>query len=276
MPKTSPNLKDMSNKLDLDAKHYREHSHIQFGFAQELLKNHRFDNDRLILDVGCGDGKITAKMARAAPQAKIVGIDLSDSMIQLARGQFPHTKYPNLAFKIGNAEDWVSSSRFSAIVCVNCLHWVRDPVKALKNMFRQLHDEGVLWVLTFPEESLYWRFLEEVVVEPLFDQFSQDCAVHSILRVAEFQKTLQEMDAYVKMFDLQDRIATYHDEDGLREYIKGWLVCFVPLPRYLWDPFLDLCVKKARRYMIDKGDDQVHLPLKMLCMEIRKHKKIKH
>jgi ubiquinone/menaquinone biosynthesis C-methylase UbiE len=45
--------------------------------------------DEHILDVGCGDGKVTAELARAVPKGSVTGIDASPEMIRFARKTFP-------------------------------------------------------------------------------------------------------------------------------------------------------------------------------------------
>ena len=49
--------------MDLDANHYRDHSQAQYTRAQELLADACFPKNAIVLDVGCGDGKITAEIA---------------------------------------------------------------------------------------------------------------------------------------------------------------------------------------------------------------------
>ena len=64
---------------------YAKHSESQKSSAEDFLGGINLHNATSILDVGCGDGKITAALARAVPQGKVVGIDISSSMIQFAQ-----------------------------------------------------------------------------------------------------------------------------------------------------------------------------------------------
>jgi ubiquinone/menaquinone biosynthesis C-methylase UbiE len=43
-----------------------------------------------LLDIGCGDGKITAEIAKYLPKGRAVGVDNSNQMIKLAKSTFPN------------------------------------------------------------------------------------------------------------------------------------------------------------------------------------------
>jgi trans-aconitate 2-methyltransferase len=49
------------------------------------------------LDIGCGDGEITAELAKCIPNGLVVGIDSSAQMIKLSQNTFPNRDYPNLS-----------------------------------------------------------------------------------------------------------------------------------------------------------------------------------
>lgn len=110
-------------KNDLDANHYKENSSFQFGVAQELLEGYPFRESHAVLDIGCGDGKITAQIAERVPLGTVVvGVDVSSSMIKFAREKFPEEKYPNLSFRVCNAEDVDYSNHFDMCLSCSCLH----------------------------------------------------------------------------------------------------------------------------------------------------------
>ncbi len=58
-----------------------------------------------ILDIGCGDGKITATISRELPDGMILGTDVSPSMIHFAKNTFPMEEYRNLDFILMSAEE---------------------------------------------------------------------------------------------------------------------------------------------------------------------------
>ena len=62
---------------------------MQQTWARELIARLHLRGDEHILDVGCGDGKVTAEIARAVPRGSVTGIDASAEMIAFAQKTFP-------------------------------------------------------------------------------------------------------------------------------------------------------------------------------------------
>ncbi len=57
------------------------------------------------MDVGCGDGKVTAEIARAVPHGSVVGTDASAEMIGFASETFSPKQNPNLEFHVMDARE---------------------------------------------------------------------------------------------------------------------------------------------------------------------------
>jgi trans-aconitate methyltransferase len=71
-----------------------------------------------ILDLGCGDGTLTAEIK--ASGADVLGVDLSDDLLAVAR-----MKGLNVRKVDGHALDF--SSEFDAVFSNAALHWMRKP-----------------------------------------------------------------------------------------------------------------------------------------------------
>ncbi len=76
---------------------------MQQTWARELIAKLKLRGDEHILDVGCGDGKVTAEIARAVPRGSVTGVDASPQMIAFAQKTFPAKKFPNLKFQVMDA-----------------------------------------------------------------------------------------------------------------------------------------------------------------------------
>lgn len=74
---------------------YAKNSAAQLKWARELRSRLILHGSESVLDVGCGDGKITADFAQALPQGQVVGIDSSPDMIGYAQETY---SMPNLSF----------------------------------------------------------------------------------------------------------------------------------------------------------------------------------
>src|SRR6266478_2732075 len=71
-----------------NAAEYYRRSSLQEAMAQEVLALLDLEGSERILDVGCGDGKITAQIASRAPRGSVVGVDPSRDMIRFAQSRF--------------------------------------------------------------------------------------------------------------------------------------------------------------------------------------------
>src|SRR5215468_8208607 len=92
-----------SKSVVWSAADYASNSVVQQAWARELIAKLKLRGDERILDVGCGDGKVTAEIARALPKGTAIGVDASAQMIEFANHTFPASKNPNLEFHVMDA-----------------------------------------------------------------------------------------------------------------------------------------------------------------------------
>lgn len=88
-----------------------------------------------VLDVGCGDGALTARIADAG--AEVVGIDISPSLLEAARGRGLDVRELSVTALPFEAE-------FDAVFSNAVLHWVMEPESAIKRMRAALKPGGRL------------------------------------------------------------------------------------------------------------------------------------
>lgn len=125
-----------------DAADYEKYSSPQHQWARDVLRAIDFVGDECVLDIGCGDGKVTAELAAFVPQGSVLGIDSSDEMIQFARERFPTSHFPNLQFRLQDATHLAYDREFDLIVSFASLHWVRDHIAVLNGIKRGLRPHG--------------------------------------------------------------------------------------------------------------------------------------
>jgi trans-aconitate 2-methyltransferase len=75
----------MSASRDWDAATYDRVSDVQVGWALEQLERLPLRGDEVVLDAGCGSGRVTAELARRLPQGRVYGVDVAESMVEHAR-----------------------------------------------------------------------------------------------------------------------------------------------------------------------------------------------
>lgn len=141
-------------------KTYNENSRPQLEASLDVLaKLHLTGNER-ILDVGCGDGKITAYVASKVPLGHILGTDIGPDMIQFAQQAFNQKEYPNLNFKVIDARDITFNQEFDIVVSFFCLHWIAEDnglQNVIKNIAKSLKPGGKFFALIPTERKHPWR-----------------------------------------------------------------------------------------------------------------------
>ena len=71
-------------KIDFDGEKYKRASVQQKAWGKGLICELELAGHERILDLGCGDGVLTAELAKHVPSGFVLGIDASESMIATA------------------------------------------------------------------------------------------------------------------------------------------------------------------------------------------------
>jgi len=108
------------------------------------LWTHLGDPDGVVLDLACGTGRYTRRLADRFGTARVIGLDISPAMLRQAR-----TESPDLTFVRGSAQSLpVYSGALSAVVSFGALHLFPDPAGALAEVGRVLAPGGRFVCLT--------------------------------------------------------------------------------------------------------------------------------
>jgi len=122
-----------------NAQDYHRHSSEQQKWAHELIEKLKLNGDEHLLDIGCGDGKVTASIAQRLPRGRVVGVDKSSEMIAFARMNFPAA---NLSFLQMDAASLAFDAQFDVAFSNAALHWIVDHRPVLSGIHRALKPSG--------------------------------------------------------------------------------------------------------------------------------------
>lgn len=125
-----------------DPHSYRQSASMQRRWIASLLSQTQIHLCNKILDLGCGDGIITAQLAMEHPERQVLGVDLSQKMIDFANQSF--SSIQNLRFHQENAETITFTNKFDGIVSFNTFHRLNNPKLALLRIFDALIPGGHL------------------------------------------------------------------------------------------------------------------------------------
>jgi trans-aconitate methyltransferase len=224
-----------------DPVEYERSSSSQYKWAMELISHIDIASDKHILDIGCGDGKITAHLAAVVPQGRVMGIDLSSEMIRFAQAKFSSKDYPTLSFQVGDARRLPFCEEFELVVSFACLHWIKDIPTVLNGVRRSLRPGGrILFQCGGKGNAANLLDVTEEVTrcEPFSDYFQGFGFPYYFYEPNDYDKWLRRAGLSPMRVELVPKDMVHQGQLGLEGFIRStWLPYLERLPERLRAPF---------------------------------------
>lgn len=139
----------------------------------DLLSRVHTPDPKLVVDLGCGSGQLTASLAEAWPGAQVVGLDSSPEMIARA-AEYAGTR---VRFQLQDLRDWQPEVNVDVIISNATLQWVPEHRAMLPSLISSLTPEG--WLAfqvpgNFDEPS--HRLLRQLSADPRYASMLADVA----------------------------------------------------------------------------------------------------
>ena len=138
---------------------YKNHSTPQEMRAHQAIQNMgSLEKGINVLDIGCGDGKITKFLAKQVFPGRVLAIDSSESMAK--KCYQGHSNVINFDIIQADAVYFKLTDRFDLITSFFCIQWINAPSlpTALENIYNHLKEDGKMCVLLpcydFPHEVI--------------------------------------------------------------------------------------------------------------------------
>ena len=250
---------------------YAANSAVQQSWAREVIARLHLRGNEHILDVGCGDGKVTAEIARAVPKGKVLGVDASPEMIAFAQKSFPNSKNPNLQFQICDARKIDRLGGSVDIVFSNAaLHWVDDHEAVVRGAAAILKAGGRLMVSCGGRGNAHDVFLAlrpEMRLQRWREYFRKMPIPYFFHSPEDYKKWLPRHGFMTRALELAPKDAVYGSEEGFKTWLRTtWLPYVQRIPENLREDFI---AHVARRYLAKHTPDaegKVHV--RMVRLEI--------
>jgi trans-aconitate methyltransferase len=253
-----------------NAAEYAANSAVQHAWARELIAKLNLRGDEDILDVGCGDGKVTAEIARGLPRGSATGVDASPQMIEFAQKAFPPGKFPNLEFHVADARKIKFARQFDSVFSNAALHWVDDHGAFLHGAASVLRSGGRLvvscggrcnahdvFVAMCPAmRDRRWREFFRKMEMPYFFYAPKD-----------YEKWLPKFGFKIQSIQLAPKDADYEGAEGLATWLRTtWIPYVQRVPENLREEFIATVTQcYVARHPLD-ADGKVHV--RMVRLEI--------
>ncbi len=240
-------------------KPYVHNSELQRRWAMAFMASHlkQLIGNEAILDIGCGDGKITADISRFVPEGAVTGVDLSKDMISWAKKQYHRLEYPNLNFYEGSFHDpAIEGKTYDVIVSFCALQHSFDQKKSVLTLAKLLNPGGKLLILIPTRNNVEWNRSRAIVqAYERWAPFWKGVPSRPTLPVEEYRSFL--LNAGLKgSVDMHATKDPFVDREEIISWLKGTFAPVVPNDKA--DEFFnDWMNQYLRDYPQANGEDGV-------------------
>jgi len=260
-----------------NAAEYAANSTVQQSWARELIAKLNLRGDEQILDVGCGDGKVTAELARNVPRGQVVGTDASAEMIAFAKKSFPPEKNPSLKFDVADAREisgGKSANSFDLVFSNAALHWVDDHEQFLRGAAVALKPGGRLVVSCGGKGNAHDVFLAlrpEMRLKRWREFFRRMPMPYFFYAPSDYEKWLPKFSFKIRTLKLAPKDATYTGADGFATWLRTtWLPFVQRVPENLREGFIAAVTQRYLSKHPPDASGQVHVRMVRLEIEAEK------
>jgi len=230
-----------------NGKQYEKASVHQKEWGTKLIAELDLRGYERVLDLGCGDGVLTAEIAKLVPEGEVVGTDASAGMIGAARSR----ERENLRFFLMDINDLCFCEEFDVVFSNATLHWVKNHRRLYHNVSRLLRPGGRIrfnfagdgncssFLKVIGEAMLKDRFIGHFVTfdwpwyMPSVDEYSallDSCGFsHGLVWGENADRYFEDEEAMVRWIDQPSlvpflAVVPQQDKDAFREFVVGRMI----------------------------------------------------
>ena len=128
-------------------------------------------SDAKIIDIGCGCGATTLEIAKKITQGEILGVDISEPMLDKATETAKEMSLSNISFEVKDVQvDVMPQNYFDIAFSRFGVMFFEDPFEAFKNIHSSLKEDGLLSFVCWQNASLNpWQSLSIQVIKEFLD-----------------------------------------------------------------------------------------------------------
>lgn len=243
---------------------YKQGSSFQFEQAAQFVNENldKFEG-KDVLDIGCGVGNITALIAKKA--RRVVGVDLSESMIETAKKNSIDCE--NLFFQVNDFNDLPFNSEFDIVFSSFSIHWAQNKLVVFENIKKTLKPGGEFLIILVIRNEKLAEAREQAVTSGKWKKYFQD--IHD---PTEFAKE-KDYGKYVESsgLKLSSNITIksskyFKDIEDFCNFLKNITPNLGYIPESLRDEFIHDIIKNYLLELNFVSTDQ--LPIDFECVKI--------
>jgi trans-aconitate 2-methyltransferase len=137
-------MSNPSQTREWNAVDYHRISGPQVSWGEKVLARVHLRGDELLMDAGCGTGRLTAQLLQSLPRGRVVGVDLSQNMLAGAQDYLARDFGGKFLLVTADLQDLPFERVFDGIFSTAAFHWVLDHDGLFRSLFRVLRPGGWL------------------------------------------------------------------------------------------------------------------------------------
>lgn len=193
-----------------DEKNYSQNFKFVHQYGESLLDLLTVKSGSFVVDLGCGNGALTQKLAE---KYEALGIDASPEMLAKAR-----ELHPDIDFMHADACSFTLENKADAIFSNAVFHWIENQDKLAENIAANLKTGGEL-VFEFGGKGC--AATVHSALDKAFDKYGYEYRMDFNFRtIGEFAPLLEKHGFKVELARLYDRPTPQEGENGLENWIR--------------------------------------------------------
>ncbi|MEX2108362.1 MAG: class I SAM-dependent methyltransferase [Solirubrobacterales bacterium] len=125
---------------DWDAETYDEVSDPQYEWGIEVLERLELHSDEVVLDAGCGSGRVTAELAKRLPSGRVIAVDGSAAMVEKAKERLGE----GVSYLVADLSELEVDEPVDLIFSTATFHWILDHDRLFARLHAALRPGGRL------------------------------------------------------------------------------------------------------------------------------------
>ncbi len=262
------------NTYNWNAKDYEKNSQAQQKWARELIAHLNLTGAEDILDLGCGDGKVTAEIAGLLVNGSVVGIDNSRQMIELATEKYSPNQHPNLSFQVMDAGGLSFENCFDLVFSNAALHWVKNHQPVIGGLYKSLRVGGkiLLRMGGKGDAAGIISVMDDIRASHKWAQYFAGFEFpFTFLGVNDYQVLLNDAGFSIIRVELIPKDMAHDGKSGLEGWVRTtWLPYTGRIPKEHRDEFIEEVATSYLAKVPLAADGQAHVAMVMIEVEAEK------
>jgi trans-aconitate 2-methyltransferase len=235
---------------DWDAATYDRVADPQEEWGREVLARLELGGDETVLDAGCGSGRVTRFLLERVPNGRVIGVDASPSMIEVAREALGGDERVEL--RIGDLTELDLDEDVDAVFSNATFHWILDHQRLFARLHAALRPGGALEAQCGAQGNVaeFTRAIEAVEGDERFAPYLRGIpASYNFASVGDTEARLERAGFEVGRVWLENRTVTPSEPHTFVRSV-GLAKHLARLPGELHDAFTDAVLGAMPRPLV--------------------------